>query len=156
MAELKLKGFASASQTDAQTASNESTLARSQSPFQHGVTFKITGYDFVKPVYNDTKASAEASFIPVLTTTIGNLFIKMLLRKGVDKDGNIVNHDGAFNQKIAEILSANTDKNDGEILQLILKDYKNQKLAVSRKDFVAVGKDGRSYPTSLVDINFAD
>ena len=156
MAELKLKGFASASTTDAAIASKESSLARANSPFQHGVVFNITGYDFVKPIYNDTKATAEASFIPVLTTTVGNLFIKMLSRKGVNKDGEIVTHDGAFNAEIAEILSANADKNDGETLTLIVNKYKNKKLVVNRKDYVAINKNGQPYPTSLVDINFVD
>lgn len=156
MSQLKLKNFSEVSEEVANRAKTEFTLTRTQSPFQHGVTFQVTGFAFRKPVYDDIKASENATPIPVLTTTVGDLFIKMLFRKGIDAEGNIIDHDGSFNKEVSDILATNSTKNDGEILSLIVENCKDKKLVVSRKNFVGINTLNQRYATSIVDINYVD
>lgn len=151
----ELTGFQTASQSEIESASKLKTLTRGTSPFQQGVALTITGYSYEKAEL-DGKVSADAKPQPVFITSVGSLFVKSLNRNGVKADGDIIEHKGTFNAFVKEVLSdpANNDKNDGQLLQLIVDHCQGKTILVDRIPYSAKSKDGRTYATSLVDLNF--
>lgn len=151
----ELTGFQTASQSEIEDASKLKTLTRGTSPFQQGVAFTISGYSYEKAEL-DGKVSSDAKPQPVLLTSVGSLFVKSLGRNGVKSDGEILEHKGTFNAFVKDILSnpANRDKNDGQLLQLIVDGCQGKTILVDRIPYSAKSKDGRTYATSLVDLNF--
>lgn len=149
----ELTGFRTASQSEIESANKLKTLTRGTSPFQQGVAFTISGYSYEKAEI-DGKVAADAKPQPVLVTSIGSLFVKPLRRNAVKADGSILEHKGTFNAFVGEILASNPDKNDGECLQLIVDGCKDKTIIVDRIPYSAKSIDGRTYATSLVDLNF--
>lgn len=149
----ELTGFRTATSEEIQSANQENTLARSTSPFQQDVVFTVTGFSYEKPEI-DGKVATDAKPQPVLTTSIGSLFVKPLNRNAVKADGTVLEHAGTFNKFVRDTISANATKNNGEILQLIVDGCKDKPLIVERIPYSARAKDGRDYATSMVDIHF--
>lgn len=149
----ELTGFRTASQSEIESANKLNTLSRGTSPFQQGVAFTISGFSYEKAEI-DGKVAADAKPQPVLVTSIGSLFVKPLGRNAVKADGTILEHKGSFNAFVRGIIASNPDKNDGQLLQLIVDGCQGKTLLVDRVPYSAKSKDGRTYATSMVDINF--
>lgn len=150
-----LTGFVSASK-DAREKFNKSTsIALSNSPFQHNVQFTVDGYDY-KVAEENGKVEANARLNPVLTTSVGDLFVSMLTRERVDIDGKILKPDGTFNEFVRKTITENAGKTNGEILTAIVEGCKGKKLIVNRVPYVGLNKSNVRYPASLVKINFVD
>lgn len=151
----ELTGFQTASQSEIESANKLNTLRRGTSPFQQGVAFTVSGFSYEKAEI-DGKVAADAKPQPVLVTSIGSLFVKSLNRNAVKADGTILEHKGSFNAFIKDILAdpAYNDKNDGQLLQLIVDGCQGKTILVDRIPYSAKSKDGRIYATSLVDYNF--
>ncbi len=149
----ELTGFQTASQSEIESANKLNTLTRGTSPFQQGVVLTVTGFSYEKAEI-DGKVAADAKPQPVLTTSLGSLFVKPLTRSVVKADGTILAHQGTFNTFVRDTIASNPTKNDGELLQLIVDGCKDKRLIVERVPYSAKSKDGRTYATSLVDFHF--
>lgn len=149
----ELTGFQTASQSEIESANKLNTLSRGTSPFQQGVAFTVSGFSYEKAEI-DGKVAADAKPQPVLKTSIGSLFVKPLNRNAVKADGSVLEHKGTFNAFVRETIASNPDKNDGQLLQLIVDGCQGKTLLVDRIPYSAKSKDGRTYATSMVDINF--
>lgn len=147
----QLTGFVPADNTA--NAAGAFTISRGTSPFQQGVVFNVTGFGFVQAEI-DGKVAKDARTIPVLKTTIGDLFLSMVTRQKLDADNNILKPSGTANKKIAEIIRENLNKNDGEILTAIVNELNNCPIVVSRKPYAALSKDGRRFAAELIELNF--
>ena len=149
----ELTGFQTASQSEIESANKLNTLSRGTSPFQQGVAFTVSGFSYEKAEI-DGKVAADAKPQPVLVTSIGSLFVKPLNRNAVKADGSVLEHKGTFNAFVRETIASNPTKNDGQLLQLIVDGCQGKTLLVDRIPYSAKSKDGRTYATSMVDINF--
>ncbi len=149
----ELTGFRTASQSEIESANQLNTLSRGTSPYQQGVVFTVTGFTYQKAEI-DGKVPADAKPQPVLLTSLGALFVKPLNRGAVKADGTVLEHKGTFNQFVHKTIVENPDKNDGQLLQLIVDGCQGKQLIVNRIPYSAKSKDGRTYAASLVDIDF--
>lgn len=131
----------------------EKTISE-RSRFLDKVKFSITGHTYKHPEI-DGKVRTDISS-PVLASTIGDVFLSMLTRKHVSASGEILSPNGTFNKKVEEILSTTLSKSDGEILGEIEKACKGKTLVVRREAFVRKISDGRDFPASMVNIDFAE
>lgn len=133
---------------------DKKTTISERSRFLNGVQFTITGHTYKHPEI-DGKVRTDISS-PVLISSIGDVFLSMLTRKHVSAGGEILSPDGTFNKIVEEILSTNLSKSDGEILGEIEKACKGKTLVVRREAFVRKTSDGRDFPASMVNIDFAE
>lgn len=131
---------------------NTFTITNGNSPFQDNVTFNVTGYTHILPM-NDGKVSKDARPNPVLKTTIGNLFVSMLIREKVTFDKTFVKPNGTFNNKVRDIIKDNPGKNNDAILKAIVDAVKDKELVCTRVPYVARTQDGRPYPAAIVNID---
>lgn len=150
-----LTGFVSASNDARENANKSNSIALGHSPFQHNVKFTVGGFDYKVP-QEDGKVDAKARLNPVLTTSVGDLFLSTLTRSRVDADGNVLEPDGTFNAFVRKTIAENSTKTNGEILTAIVKGCENKQLIVERVPYVGLSKDGRRFATSLVKVNFVD
>ena len=150
-----LTGFVSASNDARENANKSNSIALGHSPFQHNVKFTVGGFDYKVP-QEDGKVDAKARLNPVLTTSVGDLFLTTLTRSRVDADGNVLEPDGTFNAFVRKTIAENSTKTNGEILTAIVKGCENKQLIVERVPYVGLSKDGRHFATSLVKVNFVD
>lgn len=150
-----LTGFVSASNDARENANKSNSIALGHSPFQHNVKFTVGGFDYKVP-QEDGKVDAKARLNPVLTTSVGDLFLTTLTRSRADADGNVLEPDGTFNAFVRKTIAENATKTNGEILTAIVKGCENKQLIVERVPYVGLSKDGRRFATSLVKVNFVD
>ena len=150
-----LTGFVSASNEDRENANESRTIALSNSPFQHHVRLTVSGFDY-KRAQEDGKVDPKARLNPVLTTSVGDLFLSTLTRSRVDVDGHVLEPDGTFNAFVRKTIAENSTKTNGEILTAIVNGCKDKVLIVKRVPYAGLSKDGRRFGASLVKINFAD
>lgn len=148
-----LTGFVSASNDARENANKSNSIALGHSPFQHNVKFTVSGFDY-KVAQEDGKVDPKARLNPVLTTSVGDLFLSTLTRSRVDADGNVLEPKGTFNDFVRKTISENSTKTNGEILTAIVDGCKDKQLIVERVPYVGLSKDGRRFATSLVKINF--
>lgn len=148
-----LTGFVSASNDARENANKSNSIALGHSPFQHNVHFTVGGFDY-KVAQEDGKVDPKARLNPVLTTSVGDLFLTTLTRSRVDADGHVLEPDGTFNAFIREMIAKNSTKTNGEILTAIVEGCKDKQLIVERVPYVGLSKDGRRFATSLIKINF--
>lgn len=148
-----LTGFVKADDNKIEAANKSFTISMGNSPFQDRVTFKVTDFTY-KQAENDGKVDAKASVNPVLTTSIGDMFLSMALKMRVDAEGKILEPNGTFNKFIKDTISNNAGKSNGEILTAIVGGCKDKEIVVSRQPYVAVTKDGRKFASSLVILDF--
>ena len=150
-----LTGFVSASNDARENANKSNSIALGHSPFQHNVKFTVGGFDYKVP-QEDGKVDVKARLNPVLTTSVGDLFLSTLTRSRVDVDGHVLEPDGTFNAFVRKTIAENSTKTNGEILTAIVKGCENKQLIVERVPYVGLSKDGRRFATSLVKVNFVD
>lgn len=127
------------------------TLSNSNS-FQDNAVFKITGYTFTK-LYNDDGTPIGEKLFPTLETTIGLLMVSRITRAKIDSKGNILKPSGTINKEIIELIRDNSDKNDGEVLQLIVDKFKDSEIICNLQEFVAKRGD-YEYTTALLNLNY--
>ena len=149
-----LTGFVSASNDARANANKSNSIALGHSPFQHNVRFTVSGFDY-KVAQEDGKVDPKAHLNPVLTTSVGDLFLSTLTRSRVDADGHILEPNGTFNEFVRKTIAENATKTNGEILTAIVEGCKDKQLIVERVPYVALSKDKRRFAASLVKINFA-
>lgn len=150
-----LTGFVKADENKIAAANSSFTISMGNSPFQHGVTFTVTGFTY-KQAQNDGKVDANASANPVLTTNVGDLFLSVILRARVTSEGNVLEPQGTFNQFVKRTISKMTGKSNGEILAAIVDGCKDKEVVVKRQPYAAATRDGRTYASSLIVLNFKD
>lgn len=150
-----LTGFVKADDNKIEVANKSLSISMSNSPFQNKVTLKVTGFTY-KQAENDGKVDADAMVNPVLTTTVGDMFLSMTLKAKVDADGKILEPNGTFNQFIKDTISKNNGKSNGEILNAIVDGCKDKEIVVSRQPYSTISKDGRKYVAYMVVLNFKD
>ncbi len=138
-----------------ENAKKSNSIAKSQSPFQHNLPFTVSGYDFVVAEI-DGKVKENSYANPVLLTSVGNLFLSMLLKSKVDADGKILEPKGSFNLFVKETIAKMNDKSNAEILQAIVDGCKDKTLIVNRVPYILLNKFETRVPASLVEINFKD
>lgn len=150
-----LTGFVKASDEKIEVANKSFTISMGHSPFQQDAVFEVTGFTY-KQVENDGKVDAKAFTNPVLTTSIGDMFLSMALKARVNEEGAILEPNGTFNRFIKDTISKNAGKSNGEILKAIVDGCKDKKVVVSRQPYVAISKDGSKFAASLVILDFKD
>lgn len=150
-----LTGFVKADDKKIETANKSFTISMGNSPFQQNAIFKVTGFTY-KQAENNGKVDANAFANPVLTTTIGDMFLSMALKMRVDAEGKILEPNGTFNHFIKDIIGRMAGKSNGEILTAIVDGCKDKEVVVSRQPYVAITKDGRKFAASLVILDFKD
>lgn len=148
-----LTGFVKADDNKIEVANKGFSISMGNSPFQRGVIFKVTGFTY-KQAQNDGKVDANASVNPVLTTTVGDMFLSMTLKARVNAEGKILEPNGTFNQFIKDTISKMAGKSNGEILTAIVDGCKDKEVVVSRQPYAAMTKDGRKFAASLVVLDF--
>lgn len=126
------------------------SISMGNSPFQDGVKFTVTGYGYRHPKV-DGKILDKTS--PVLTTTIGDLFLTMVTRSKVTADGQIIAPNGTFNKAIADKIAELNGKTNGEILTAIVKMAEGKEITVTREAYIA-GDGTRRYPATIIHLNF--
>ena len=150
-----LTGFVKADDKKIEAANKSFTISMGQSPFQQGAVFEVNGFTY-KQAENDGKVDANAFANPVLTTTIGDMFLSMALKARVNAEGSVLEPNGTFNRFIKDTISANAGKSNGEILKAIVDGCKDKEVKVSRQPYAAITKDGRRFASSLVILDFKD
>ena len=150
-----LTGFVSASNDARENANKSNSIALGHSPFQHNVRFTVTGFDY-KVAQENGKVEPNARLNPVLTTSVGDLFLTTLTRSRVDENGKVLEPDGTFNAFVRKTIAENHTKTNGEILTAIVNGCKDKQLIVERVPYVGLSKDHRRFGTSLVKINFVE
>lgn len=149
----RLTGFQTAEANEVQTANASTSIKRGNSPFQHNVQFTISGFSYEKAEM-DGKVSKDAYLNPVLTTSVGSLFLSTVLRSRVKADGTVITPDGTFNKFCREQIAAHNT--NGEILQAIVDGCKDKKVVVNRVPYASLTKDGRTVASFLVELNFVE
>ena len=150
-----LTGFVKADDKKIEAANKSFTISMGHSPFQQSAVFEVTGFTY-KQVENDGTVDAKAFANPVLTTSIGDMFLSMALKARVNAEGAILEPNGTFNRFIKDTISTNAGKSNGEILKAIVDGCKDKKVVVSRQPYAAISKDGRKFAASLVILDFKD
>lgn len=148
-----LTGFVKADDNKIEGANKSFSISMGNSPFQNRVTFMVTGFTY-KQAENDGKVDVNASVNPVLTTTVGDMFLSMTLKARVDAEGKVLEPNGTFNQFVKSIISKMAGKPNGEILTAIVNGCKDREVVVSRQPYVGMTKDGRKFAASLVILDF--
>ena len=150
-----LTGFVKAVDNMIETANKSFTISMGNSPFQDRVTFKVTGFTY-KQAENDGKVDANASVNPVLTTSVGDMFLSMALKARVNAEGSVLEPNGTFNRFVKDTISKMAGKSNGEILTAIVDGCKDKEVVDSRQPYAAITKDGRKFASSLVILDFKD
>lgn len=148
----ELTGFQTASQSAIEKANASFSISRGASPFQDGVVFQITETTWKNPLVDGKVDEAHVS--PVLVTTVGDLFLRSLLRDKVDVDNKPMHQRGTLIDFVRQTVNASAGKSDGEILSVILEGCKGRSIITTRVPYVAKSRDGRPYATSLVQLDF--
>jgi hypothetical protein len=148
-----LTGFVKADDNKIEVANKSFSISMGNSPFQQGVIFKVTGFTY-KQAQNDGKVDANASVNPVLTTSVGDMFLSMVLKARVDAEGKVLEPNGTFNQFVKNIISNMVGKSNGEILTAIVDGCEDKEVFVTRQPYAAMTKDGRKFAASLVILDF--
>lgn len=148
----ELTGFQTASAEAIAKANASFSISRGASPFQDGITFQVTETTWKHPLV-DGKVD-ETRTAPVLVTTVGDLFLRALLRDKVDVDNKPVHQRGTFIDFVRQVVNTSTGKSDGEVLTAIVDGCKDRTIITTRVPYVAKSRDGRPYATSLVQLDF--
>lgn len=150
----RLTGFSELSGNALKNAKNGFNISLGNSPFQDNVVFTITGFTFTVPM-EDGKEKKDARALPVLTTTIGNLYLSLLTKRKVTNEGAILTPDGTLNQVVRDILSKSNNKTDGEILQSIVDNprIKGKNIKTKRTSYIMKTRLGAELPSDLIEFD---
>lgn len=142
-----------------QDAKNGNRLTGSKSPFTNNVTFTVTGHTFVQ-AYNGTTPQVNGAnqeiIVPVLTTTIGNLFVSMLQKPKIDYKDNLVKPEGTFVDLVNKIIAENADKTDDQILTAIVEQAKDKQIQATWNNIIVLDRWQRRQPSHVVNFNFVE
>lgn len=140
--------FKPVDQTTKEAADKSNSIYNGNSPFVDGLQFTISGHDYVFPIVNGKQGTNKC---PVLSTSVGNLFLSTLTRNKVDFDGKVLTPNGTFNQLVRNAIREGGD--NGTILKRIEDAVKDKQLLVRRTPYVLRTKDGRQAPSALIEID---
>lgn len=152
---MPLTGFQSVK--DKSVRGNLLTISNGTSPFVHGSEIQIVDYDFVNPIIDgevDTEHSSPVFLVKMAgkTETV-NYFLSMINRPKLDFDLKEILPNGDIDVQIRDIIRDNMGKSDSEILSAIVTKLKDAKIILKRKAYAGRSKDGRAYPTSLIEMH---
>lgn len=150
---IMLTGFVKANDNAIENANKSNSIKRGESPFQHGITFTVSGFTYEQAEI-DGKVDKNAFLNPVLTTSVGSLFLSTVLRSRVTASDEVLTPSGSFNKFVREQISSHNS--NGEILQAVVDGCKGKTIQVVRKPYAAITKDGRRYGASLIELNFME
>lgn len=136
-------------------ANDSFTISLGNSPFQHGVSFAVSGFGY-RQAENDGVVSKDAYINPVLTTSVGDLFLSMCTKSRVTADNKILEPNGTFNQFVKKTISSMSGKTNGEILQAIVDGCKGKEIVVYRDSYVKLTKNNTRIGAFTVELNFKD
>lgn len=150
----RLTGFSELNGNALESAKNGFNISLGNSPFQDNVVFTVNGFTFTVPM-EDGKEKKDARTLPVLVTSVGNLYLSLLLKRKVTSDGRILTPDGTLNQVVREIIGRLANKTDGEILQSIVDDprIKGHNIKVKRTSFIMKSRLGSELPSDLIEFD---
>ena len=120
---------------------------KGSSPWQEGVTFTVSGYAYRAL---DGKESEQA--LPVLETSLGDLFISTLGKPKVDAEGNRIVPNGTFNRDWLAI--DKVGKTNKEVLTALVGLTQGKTLVCHRRDYVAADAKARRFPASFVEFDY--
>lgn len=133
--------------TESKRVGAGSELFQGVSPWQDGVKFRITG-----SAYRSREGHENEDALPVLVTTIGDLFLSTLLRSRVDDKGQRLVPNGTLNQKLVEVAGTGS-KTKKEVLDAMLAATAGKDILTKRKDYVGMRGDGSRYPASYLEFD---
>lgn len=139
---------------EATAPANSFSIANALNAFQDGIVFQITGFRYNILKFSDNTSSKP---FPVFTTNLSGdtcLAIIPLMRNRVNADGEIVEPDGTFNLEVKNIILDNKGLSNDKLLPLLVDKLKNRDLIVRNKRFSAKSKDGITYATAMINIDF--
>ena len=150
----KLTGFAELNGNALENAKKGFNISLGHSPFQDNAMFAITGFTFTVPM-EDNKEKKDARTLPVLTTSVGNLYLSLLTKRKVTSEGQILTPDGSLNKVVREIIASESKKTDGEILQSIVDDprIKGHDIKTKRSSFIMKTRLGTELPSDLIEFD---
>lgn len=136
---------------------NASTTLNGSSPFVDGVTLSVTGVVACQTEI-DGAIPNNSPIKLVITTTIGDISVPMLVRRRLDADGNHIVPSGTFNNAVTRWIAENPSATNQQFADWITASTTgaNRRLIVRRKPYAGIASDGRRYPASLVEFNFVD
>ena len=133
--------------TESKRVGAGSELFTGVSPWQDQVKFRVTG-----SAYRAREGHENEDSLPVLTTTIGDLFLSTLLRARVDEKGKRLVPNGSLNRKLVEIAGTGT-KTKKEVLDALVVACEGHDILVRRVDYVGARGDGSRYPASYLEFD---
>ena len=139
---------------EATAPANSFSIANALNAFQDGIVFQITGFRYNILKFSDNTSSKP---FPVFTTNLSGdtcLAIIPLMRNRANADGEIVEPDGTFNLEVKNIILDNKGLSNDKLLPLLVDKLKNRDLIVRNKRFSAKSKDGTTYATAMINIDF--
>lgn len=136
---------------------NASTTLNGSSPFVDGVTLSVTGVVACQTEI-DGAIPNNSPIKLVITTTIGDISVPMLVRRRLDADGNHIVPSGTFNNAVTRWIAENPSATNQQFADWITASTTgaNRRLIVRRRPYAGIASDGRRYPASLVEFNFVD
>lgn len=152
----KLIGFREANNSE----TNNAVQFIRRSNWSNGVKFYILKWAFMKPVYTDAdkakekKLNDEAKPCPVFITTLDPIFVNSRFKSRIDKDDNILKHNGTFDQYLNAVLDRRIEcqMSDTQVLDWVVEHVRGVELEVRVAPYIT--KD--SYPANWVDFDFAN
>lgn len=150
----RLTGFSELNGNALEIAKGGFNISLGSSPFQDNVEFVINDFTFTVPM-EDGKEKKDARALPVLITSIGNLYLSLLLKRKVTSDGRILTPNGTLNQVVREVIGKSNSLSDGEILQSIVGDprIKGHNIKVKRTSFIMKSRLGSEFPSDLIEFD---
>ena len=153
MAELTISNIrVSEERENSYLAESTNKLLAGNSPFINGETIDLTGY-YVAQTAFDGKVKANAPYKLVFTTSVGDIPFAMLTRYKYDADGEPVEPNGTFNQRVREMLASRQFTTIKDFADAICAKVK--KLTVKRKGYRAEGQYG-VYTAVIVEFDIAE
>ena len=120
---------------------------KGQSPWAEGVTFTVSGY-----AYRALDGKENEQALPVLETSLGDLFVSTLGKPKVDAEGTRIVPNGTFNRDWLAL--DKVGKTNKEVLTALVGLTKDKTLVAHRRDYVAADTKGRRFPASFVEFDY--
>lgn len=152
----KLIGFIEAENSE----TNNAFQFIRRSKWTNGSKFQILGRAFMKPVYKDAdpktekKLNDEAKPSPVLKTTLDLIYVNSRFKSKIDKDDNILTHNGTFDAFFNDLLDrqAVCNMTDAQVLDWLVEHMQGIELTIEVVPYVAKG----DYPANWINFHFAN
>lgn len=127
------------------------------SPFVSGAILSVTGVAVCQTQIDGT-TNDDSPLKLVITTTIGDINVPMLVRVKLDADGNHIVPSGTFNVAVRNWIANNPTASNRQFADWLVEQTTgaNRNLVVNRRPYAGIARDGRRYPASLVEFNFVN